>query len=180
MPAKELMNSEEMARTLNRIVFQILENVKDAKEICLVGIRRGGAHLADRLGEIFKSEGYNNIQIGYLDITLYRDDLTSIAEYPLLQGGTELEFDVKGRHIVLVDDVIYTGRTTRAAMDALIDLGRPKKISMAVLVDRGHRELPVQPDFIGKVIPPTSNDEIIEVSLKEQAGNDSVTIQKKI
>ncbi len=86
---------------------------------------------------------------------------------------------MKGRHIVLVDDVIYTGRTTRAAMDALIDLGRPKKISMAVLVDRGHRELPVQPDFIGKVIP-TSNDEIIEVSLKEQAGNDSVTIQKKI
>ncbi|PLX69776.1 MAG: bifunctional pyr operon transcriptional regulator/uracil phosphoribosyltransferase PyrR [Denitrovibrio sp.] len=178
MSSKELMNSDEMARTLNRIVFQILENVKDAKEICLVGIRRGGAHLADRLGEIFKSEGYNNIQVGYLDITLYRDDLTTIAEYPLLQG-TELDFDVRGRHIVLVDDVIYTGRTTRAAMDALIDLGRPKKISMAVLIDRGHRELPVQPDFIGKVIP-TSNDEIIEVALKEQAGNNSVTIQKKI
>ena len=178
MPSKELMNSDEMSRTLNRMVFQILENVKDAKEVCLVGIRRGGAHLADRLGEIFKSEGYNNIQVGYLDITLYRDDLTTIAEYPLLQG-TEIDFDVRGRHIVLVDDVIYTGRTTRAAMDALIDLGRPKKISMAVLVDRGHRELPVQPDFIGKVIP-TSNDEIIEVALKEQAGNDSVTIQKKI
>jgi len=178
MASKEIMNSDEMARSLNRMVYQILETVKDAEKICLVGIRRGGAHLADRLNAIFRNEGYKDIKVGYLDITLYRDDLTSIADYPLLQG-TEIEFNIAGRHIVLVDDVIYTGRTTRAAMDALIDLGRPQKISMAVLIDRGHRELPVQPDFVGKTVP-TSMEEIIEVSLKEQAGSDSVTISKKI
>lgn len=177
MPSKEIMNSEEIARTLDRIVFQILETVKDSKEICLVGIRRGGAHLADRLNRIFKEKGHTGIRVGYLDITLYRDDLTSIADYPLLHG-TEIEFNVGGRHIVLVDDVIYTGRTTRAAMDALIDLGRPKKISLAVLIDRGHRELPVQPDFVGRVVP-TSMEEMIEVSLKEQAGSDCVKILKK-
>lgn len=177
MPSKEIMNSDEMSRALNRIVFQILETVKDADEVCLVGIRRGGAHLADRLKDVFASEGYHNILLGYLDITLYRDDLTSIADYPILHG-TEISFNVGGRHIVLVDDVIFTGRTTRAAMDALIDLGRPKKISLAAFVDRGHRELPVQPDFVGKVVP-TSLDEIIEVSLKEQSGSDSVSIHKK-
>ncbi|PLX65723.1 MAG: bifunctional pyr operon transcriptional regulator/uracil phosphoribosyltransferase PyrR [Denitrovibrio sp.] len=177
MPSKEIMNKDEMSRTLNRIVYQIVEDVKDAKEICLVGIRRGGAHLANRLNEIFKNEGYTNIQVGYLDITLYRDDLTTIAEYPVLHG-TEINFNIAGRHIVLVDDVMFTGRTTRAAMDALIDLGRPEKISMAVLIDRGHRELPVQPDFVGKVVP-TSMDELIEVSLEEQAGSDSVAIHKK-
>ncbi|MGD9808250.1 MAG: bifunctional pyr operon transcriptional regulator/uracil phosphoribosyltransferase PyrR [Deferribacterales bacterium] len=174
MPSKEIMNADEMSRTLNRIVYEILENVRDTSEICLVGIRRGGAHLADRLCEIFKSEGKSGISVGYLDITLYRDDLTSIADYPVLQG-TEISFDVNGKHIILVDDVIYTGRTTRAAMDALIDLGRPKKISLAVFIDRGHRELPVQPDFTGKKVP-TARDEIIEVSLKEQTGNDCVNI----
>lgn len=177
MPSKEIMNKDEMARTLNRIVYQILESVKDAEEICLVGIRRGGAHLADRLNAIFKNEGCSNIQVGYLDITLYRDDLTSIADYPLLHG-TEIDFNVGGRHIVLVDDVIFTGRTTRAAMDALIDLGRPSKISMAVLIDRGHRELPVQPDFVGRTVP-TSMDELIEVSLEEQSASDFVKIHKK-
>lgn len=174
MPSKEIMSSDEMSRTLNRIVYEILEDVKDVSEICLVGIRRGGAHLADRLSDIFEKEGKSNVKVGYLDITLYRDDLTSIAEYPVLQG-TEIDFDVKGKHIILVDDVIYTGRTTRAAMDALIDLGRPKKISLAVLIDRGHRELPVQPDFTGKNVP-TARDEIIEVLLKEQAGTDCVNI----
>lgn len=177
MPSKEIMNSDEMLRTLNRMVFQILEDVKDTKDICLVGIRRGGAFLADRLFNIFKSEGVADISLGYLDITLYRDDLTSIAEYPVLHG-TEIDFDVNGKHIILVDDVIYTGRTTRAAMDALIDLGRPSKISLAAFIDRGHRELPVQPDFTGKLVP-TSLSEIVEVALKEKDGSDSVTIQKK-
>ncbi|ADD68181.1 Uracil phosphoribosyltransferase [Denitrovibrio acetiphilus DSM 12809] len=177
MPSKEIMNSDEMSRTLNRIVYQILENMKDTGEVCLVGIRRGGAHLADRLNEIFKSEGKPDIRVGYLDITLYRDDLTSIADYPVLQG-TEINFDVIGKHIILVDDVIFTGRTTRAAIDALIDLGRPQKISLAVFIDRGHRELPVQPDFVGKYVP-TSRDEIIEVALKEQAGSDYVRIINK-
>jgi len=174
MPSKEIMNSDEMSRTLNRIVFQILESVKGKENVCLVGIRRGGAYLADRLAEIFRSEGCADIEKGYLDITLYRDDLTTIADYPVLLG-TEIDFDISGKHIVLVDDVVYTGRTTRAAMDALIDLGRPKKISMAVLIDRGHRELPIQPDFVGKTVP-TSLDEIIEVSLQEQTGKDSVSI----
>jgi len=176
MASKELLNKDEIKRTLNRIVFQILESVKDGEEVCLVGIRRGGAFLAKRLKDIFTDEGYKNVKLGYLDITLYRDDLTTIADYPVLQG-TEIDFDISGRNIVLVDDVVFTGRTTRAAMDALIDLGRPKKISLATLIDRGHRELPVQPDFIGKVIP-TSLDEIIEVKLEEQAGTDSVVINK--
>lgn len=178
MPSKEIMNADEISRTLSRIMSQILETVKEPGEICLVGIRRGGAYLADRLAQLFSADGHSGIRKGYLDITLYRDDLTSIADYPLLLG-TEIKFDVAGRHIVLVDDVIFTGRTTRAAMDALIDLGRPKKISLAVLIDRGHRELPVQPDFVGRLVP-TSLDEIIEVSLKEQAGSDSVSISKRI
>jgi pyrimidine operon attenuation protein/uracil phosphoribosyltransferase len=163
MSSKEIMNKDEIKRTLDRIVFQI---------------RRGGAFIASRLNEILKEKGCSNVKLGFLDITLYRDDLTTIAEYPVLQG-TEIDFDIRGKNIVLVDDVIYTGRTTRAAMDALIDIGRAKKISLAVLIDRGHRELPVQPDFTGKNVP-TSQDEIVEVQLKEQAGSDSVKIVKTI
>ena len=176
MSQKEIMNKEEIAKTLTRMVSQIVESVKENDNICLVGIRRGGAYLASRLGEMLKKSGHTKVLVGFLDITLYRDDLTTINDYPVLQG-TEIDFDICGQHIILVDDVVFTGRTTRAAMDALIDLGRPKKISLAALIDRGHRELPVQPDFVGKTVP-TSMDEIIEVQLEEQAGNDCVIIHK--
>ncbi len=176
MTQKEIMNEEEISRTLTRMVSQIIESIKENDGICLVGIRRGGAYLASRLAQILKTAGRKDVLLGFLDITLYRDDLTTIHDYPVLHG-TEIDFDVCGRHIILVDDVVFTGRTTRAAMDALIDLGRPKKISLAALIDRGHRELPIQPDFVGKVVP-TSLNEIIEVRLKEQAGNDCVLIQK--
>ena len=177
MSAKEIMNKEEMARTLNRMVFQILETIKSEDGFCLVGIRRGGAVLAKRMADILAKEGKKDIKIGYLDITLYRDDLTSIHDYPVLQS-TEIDFDITGRNIVLVDDVIYTGRTIRAALDALIDYGRPKKILLAAFIDRGHRELPIQPDFTGKTVP-TSRSEIVDVQLEEQAGYDCILINKK-
>lgn len=177
MSGKEIMNRDEMSRTLTRMVSQIIENVKDNDAVCLVGIRRGGAHLASRLAEILKNSGRKDTLVGFLDITLYRDDLTTINDYPVLHG-TEIDFDITNRHIILVDDVVYTGRTTRAAMDALIDLGRPRKISLAALIDRGHREFPIQPDFVGKVVP-TSADEIVEVQLTEQTGTDCVIINKK-
>lgn len=176
MSGKEIMNRDEIARTLSRMVSQIVETVKENDAVCLVGIRRGGAHLASRLADILKNDGRKNVLVGFLDITLYRDDLTTINDYPVLHG-TEIDFDITNRHIILVDDVVYTGRTTRAAMDALIDLGRPKKISLAALIDRGHREFPIQPDFVGRVVP-TSSEEIVEVQLTEQAGTDCVKIHK--
>ncbi|TCK60774.1 bifunctional pyr operon transcriptional regulator/uracil phosphoribosyltransferase PyrR [Seleniivibrio woodruffii] len=177
MSAKEIMNKDEMARTLNRMVFQILEAVRGEEGFCLVGIRKGGATLAKRMADILAREGVKNIRLGYLDITLYRDDLSSIHDYPVLHS-TELNFDVTGQNIVLVDDVIYTGRTTRAALDALIDLGRPKKILLAAFIDRGHRELPIQPDFTGKTVP-TSRSELVDVKLEEDGGTDCITINKK-
>lgn len=178
MASKEIMTKDEMHRALNRMTHQILESVRENEKVCLIGIRRGGAYIASRLGSLLAAEGMKDIPVGFLDITLYRDDLTTINDYPVLQG-TEIVFDITGRHIILVDDVIYTGRTIRAAMDALIDLGRPKKISLAAFIDRGHRELPIQPDFTGKSVP-TSREEIIEVRLEEQDGSDSVLINKAL
>lgn len=176
MGSKEIMTKEEMRKTLTRMAHQILESVRDTEEICLIGIQRRGAHLASRLSGLLAEAGKKNTQVGFLDITLYRDDLTTINDYPVLQG-TDISFDITGRRLILVDDVIFTGRTIRAAMDALIDLGRPKKISLAVFIDRGHRELPIQPDYTGKSVP-TSKEEIIEVRLEEQDGSDSVLINK--
>ncbi len=171
---KRIMDSDGMRRALTRIAHEIIEKNKGIENVALIGIRRRGVPLADRLAdEIEQIEG-KRPEIGIIDITLYRDDLTTLAQQPILHK-TEINFSVVDKKIVLVDDVIYTGRTVRAALDAVIDLGRPKLIQLAVLVDRGHRELPIRPDYVGKNIP-TSHHEIVSVCLKEIDGEDQVLL----
>ncbi|TFG92069.1 MAG: bifunctional pyr operon transcriptional regulator/uracil phosphoribosyltransferase PyrR [Candidatus Atribacteria bacterium] len=169
-----VMGESEIKRTLVRIAHEIVEKNKGIVDLALVGIRTRGVFLAKRLAqEIFKIEK-KEIPVGTLDITLYRDDLSLVARQPLVLK-TEIPFDVSQKKIVLVDDVLYTGRTVRAAMDAIVDLGRPKVIQLAILIDRGHRELPIRADFIGKNIP-TSKKEIVRVRLNEVDGEDKVEI----
>lgn len=171
-----IMDEMGMKRALTRIAHEIIERNKGVENVAVVGIRRRGGPLAQRLAtRIEEIEGVH-IPVGILDITLYRDDLTTLASQPLVHR-TEVNFDINGLTIVLVDDVLYTGRTIRAALDALIDLGRPKSIQLAVLVDRGHRELPIKADFIGKNVP-TSHLEEIAVWVKEIDSKDEVVIQE--
>lgn len=169
-----VMGEIEIKRTLVRISHEIVEKNKGVSNLALIGIRTRGVFLARRLAqEIFKIEE-KEIPVGTLDITLYRDDLSLVARQPLVLK-TEIPFDVSQKKIVLIDDVLYTGRTIRAAMDAIVDLGRPRVIQLAVLVDRGHRELPIRADYIGKNLP-TSKKEIVKVKLKEVDGEDKVGI----
>lgn len=172
-----LLDREAVERSLMRIAHEILEKNKGTQELCLVGIRTRGAHLAKRLQGCIEKIEKQTVPVGILDITLYRDDLTLIAQQPVVHK-TEIEFDLTDKHVVLVDDVLYTGRTVRAALDALMDLGRPKTIQLAVLVDRGHRELPVRADYVGKNIP-TAKNETIEVRLLELDATDEVIITEK-
>lgn len=174
---KMLMDDIAINRAITRIAHEIIERNKGVDNLALIGIRRRGGPLAQRLAKrIGEIEGVE-VPVGILDITLYRDDLTTLAEQPLLHR-TEVFFDVSDKVIVLVDDVIYTGRTIRAAMDAIIDLGRPARIQLAVLIDRGHRELPIKADFVGKNVP-TSRSESILVLLEEIDGHERVVIQEK-
>jgi len=169
-----VMAENEIRRTLIRIAHEIVEKNKGVDNLALIGIRTRGVFLAKRLAqEIFKIEK-KEIPVGTLDITLYRDDLSLIARQPLVLK-TEIPFDVSRKKIVLIDDVLYTGRTIRAAMDAIVDLGRPQLIQLVVLIDRGHREFPIRADYIGKNIP-TSKKEIVKVRLKEVDGEDKVGI----
>ncbi len=173
-PKAVLLDAEGIQRALVRISHEILERTKGSKELALVGIRTRGAFLAERLArEIEKIEGAK-VAIGSLDITLYRDDLTMIGHQPVLHK-TELDFDITDKTIVLVDDVLFTGRTIRCALDELIDFGRPKRIQLAVLVDRGHRELPIRADYVGKNVP-TALEERVEVRLAEMDGKDEVVL----
>jgi pyrimidine operon attenuation protein/uracil phosphoribosyltransferase len=173
----QILDKDTIGRTLMRIAHEILEKNKGTQNLCLVGIRNRGVYLARRLADcINKIEG-EDVPVGILDITLYRDDLTLIAAQPVVHK-TEMGFDINGKNLVLVDDVLYTGRTVRAALDALIDFGRPKSIQLAVMVDRGHRELPVRADYAGKNIP-TSVNETVEVRLTEVDGVDEVVIVQK-
>jgi len=174
----KILDKEAIGRALMRIAHEILEKTKGTEGLCLVGIRNRGVYLAQRLAEYIKKIENQEVAVGILDITLYRDDLTLVASQPVVHK-TEIDFDISDKNIVLVDDVLYTGRTVRAALDALIDLGRPKSIQLAVLVDRGHRELPVRADFVGKNIP-TSKTETIEVRLEEADGKDEVVIVEKV
>ena len=173
----QVMNAEEMNRAITRIAHEILEKNKGAEHLVLVGIRTGGAVLAKRFQEQIRLIEGREIPLGLLDITLYRDDLTEIGPQPNV-GETEIDFDVEGKKVILVDDVLFSGRTVRCALDALIDFGRPESIQLAVLIDRGHRELPIKPDYIGKNIP-TSKHEQVVVKFKEQDGEDSVTVAGK-
>ncbi len=171
---KEILDKESISRAIKRIAHEILEKNKGAKDLCLIGIRNRGVSLAQRLRESIQDIEHKNIPVGILDITLYRDDLTLISSQPVVHK-TEIDFDITDKHIILVDDVLYTGRTVRAALDALIDLGRPQTIQLAVLIDRGHRELPIRPDYTGKQIP-TSKKETIEVRFMESDGKDEVIL----
>ncbi len=173
----KILDKEAIERSLMRIAHQILEKNKGTGELCIVGIRNRGAYLAKRLAQdIHKIEGVT-VPVGILDITLYRDDLTLLAAGPVVRK-TEIEFDFNNKHVILVDDVLFTGRTIRCALDALIDLGRPKSVQLAVLVDRGHREIPIRADYTGKNIP-TAKDEAVEVRLSETDGIDEVAIVEK-
>lgn len=173
---KVVMDAEGIDRSLTRIAYEILEKNKGTEELCLVGIRTGGVFLAERLkNKIGKIENID-LPLGILDITLYRDDLRLSDSKPML-GKTDIPFTLDNKKVVLVDDVLFTGRTIRAAMDALIDFGRPKLIQLAVLIDRGHRELPIRADFVGKNLP-SSLWESVVVKLTEKNGIDEVVIQE--
>ena len=170
------MEPGDIARAVTRIAHEILERNKGVKDLGLVGIRTGGVHLAHRMARRIRDIEGAAVPIGELDITLYRDDLALRKEQPVLRK-TSVPFDISGKVIVLVDDVLFTGRTIRAAMDGLIDLGRPAEIQLAVLVDRGHRQLPIKATYIGKNIP-TSREEQIQVLLEEAGEEDRVVILK--
>lgn len=173
-PKAILMDADQMKRALSRIAHEIIERNKGIEHVALVGIRRRGIPLAQRLAARLKDFEGREVPVGTLDITLYRDDLTELAELPVVHKS-EVNFKLPGRVVVLVDDVIYTGRTVRAAMDALLDIGRPAAIQLAVLVDRGHRELPIRPDYVGKNVP-TSRRERVEVNVVEIDDDDFVAL----
>jgi pyrimidine operon attenuation protein/uracil phosphoribosyltransferase len=173
----KILDQESINRALVRIAHEIVEKNRGIEKLCLMGIRTRGVYLANRLAGHIKNIGGKDIPAGILDITLYRDDLTLIASQPVVHK-TEIDFDITDMNLVLVDDVLYSGRTIRAALDALIDLGRPRTIQLAVLIDRGHRELPIRPDYIGKNIP-TAQNETVEVHLEEADGKDEVVIVEK-
>lgn len=180
LPMKEkakILDKDAIARIATRISHEIVEKNKGVENLCLIGIRNRGVYLAQRLAKCIKNIEGADIPTGALDITLYRDDLALASGQPLVRK-TEIDFDINGKNLILVDDVLYTGRTVRAALDALIDFGRPKSISLAVLIDRGHRELPIRADYAGKNIP-TSKDEAVEVRLQETEGVDEVVIVEK-
>jgi len=173
----KILDKDALNRSLIRIAHEILEHNKGTDCLCLVGIRSRGVYIAQRLSGCIKKIENVDVPVGILDITLYRDDLTLIASQPLVHK-TEIDFDITGKTLVLVDDVLYTGRTVRAALDALVDFGRPKSIQLAVLIDRGHRELPVRADYVGKNIP-TAKNETVEVRLSETDGKDEIVIIEK-
>jgi pyrimidine operon attenuation protein/uracil phosphoribosyltransferase len=171
-----IMDGEEITRAITRIAHQVLEKNRGAGDIILVGIRTRGAPLAKRIAKEMEEIEGKEIPVGVLDITLYRDDLQLVATQPVV-GRTEIPSKVDDRVVVLIDDVLFTGRTIRAAMDEIMDFGRPTAIQLAVLIDRGHRELPIRADYVGKNVP-TAAKEIITVRLKEQDGEDSVSVEE--
>lgn len=172
---KELLNKTEIDRALVRIAHEIIERSKGVKDLCLIGIQRGGVHIAKRLAKKISEIEKTDVPVGTLDITFYRDDINIRKQHTV--SKTEIPFDLTGKKVVLVDDVFFTGRSIRAAMDAVMDIGRPSLIQLAVLIDRGHRELPIRADYVGKNIP-TSLNERVDVLLEEEHGKDSVILTK--
>lgn len=174
MREKELMNEADMRRGLTRIAHEIIERNQGVQELAIIGMRTRGVPLAHRLAALLENLEGHPVPVGSLDVTLYRDDLKLRGVRPRLQR-THIPIDIQGKRVILVDDVLYTGRTTRAALDALIDLGRPKCVQLAVMVDRGHRELPIRPDYVVKNVP-TSVHEEVKVRIREVDGVDQVII----
>ncbi len=172
----EIIDAEGLRRIITRIAHEIVERNKGTQDLVLVGVRRRGGPLAERIAAKIREFEGSEVPRGALDITLYRDDLTTVGEKPVV-SATEVPVDLTGKVVVLVDDVLYTGRTTRAALDAIMDLGRPKAIQLAVIIDRGHRELPIRADYVGKNVP-TSRREIIGVRIQELDGQDCVVIKE--
>lgn len=172
----QIMDNDAIRRSLTRVAHEIIEKNKGINDILLLGIRRRGVPLAIRLAEKIQEIEGTKVPVGALDITLYRDDLTTLGDQPVVHG-TEIPVSIRDKKIILVDDVLFTGRTVRAAMDAIIDLGRPESIQLAVLVDRGHRELPIRADYVGKNVP-TSKKEVISVKLLEIDSIDQVIISE--
>jgi pyrimidine operon attenuation protein/uracil phosphoribosyltransferase len=175
---RQLLSAVEIDRTLQRLAHEIAERSAGMADLALIGVRRRGVPLAQRLSNSIKSLAGMNIPVGTLDITLYRDDLSTVASQPVVQSN-EIPFAVDNRDLIIVDDVLYTGRTIRAAMNGLFDLGRPRRIRLCVLIDRGHRELPVEASFVGRNIQ-TSDTEIIEVRLKEIDGEERVMLVDRV
>ncbi len=177
-PATKIMDTDAVRRATLRIAHEILEKNKGTKDLCIIGIRTRGAILANRIQDSIRQIESAAVPLGVLDITLYRDDLTLVASQPVVHE-TKIDFDITDKKIILVDDVLFTGRTIRAALDAIIDFGRPANIQLAVLIDRGHRELPIRADYVGKNIP-TALDENVKVILEESdRKKDEVVVQKR-
>ncbi len=174
VPKATILTADEIRRGLTRIAHEIIERNKGAENLALIGVHTRGIPLAGRLAEKLSELEGVQVPSGMLDITLYRDDLSEVAHQPIIRE-TNVPFDIAHRRVILVDDVLYTGRTVRAALDALIDLGRPEGIQLAVLVDRGHRELPIRADYVGKNLP-TAKHEVVKVKLQETDGTDIVEL----
>jgi pyrimidine operon attenuation protein / uracil phosphoribosyltransferase len=174
----QLMSASEIDRTLVRLAHEILEKTKDLDQLAFIGIRRRGVPLAQRLSKKIGTLETRNVPVGILDINLYRDDLSTVDIKPVV-SSTEIPFSVEGKDIILMDDVLYTGRTIRAALDALFDHGRPARVQLLVLIDRGHRELPIEARFVGRTVQ-TTDAEIIEVKFQEIDGMEKVLLVEKV
>ena len=175
---KQLMSASEIDRTLVRLAHEILEKTTDLEQLAFVGIKRRGVPLATRLAAKIQSLENLKIPVGILDINLYRDDLSTVAERPVL-NAKQIDFSIVGKDIVLMDDVLYTGRTIRSALDALFDHGRPARVQLLVLIDRGHRELPIEARYIGRMVQ-TGSREIIEVKFQEIDGHENVLLVERV
>ena len=174
----QLMSASEIDRTLVRLAHEILERTKDIDKLVFIGIRRRGVPLGQRLAKKIESLERLTVPVGILDINLYRDDLSTVSHQPVV-SGTDIPFPVVGKDVILMDDVLYTGRTIRAALDALFDHGRPARVQLLVLIDRGHRELPIEAQYVGRMVQTTSN-EIIEVKFQEIDGMEKVLLVEAV
>lgn len=176
MARRNVLTKEEIDRAVTRMSHEILERNKGSEHLVIIGVRTRGYVLAERIAQVINRIDGVSLPVGALDITLYRDDLSLVSEQPIMHK-TEIDFDIEGKTVILVDDVLYTGRTIRCALDALVDFGRPKTIQLAILVDRGHRELPIRADYVGKNLP-TSQNELVQLNLEEIDKEDSVFIEE--